>query len=68
MAVIQHCDGMGRPYYIYVGDRWNVGAGKKGIGHAGYVWLPLSTPANQPVALNWRQAWDLYDPWNTNVH
>lgn len=50
-----------------VAHRWNVGAGKKGIGHAGYVWLPLSTPPNQPIALNWRKAWDLYDPWNTNV-
>jgi len=35
MAVIQHCDGHGTPYHIYVGDRWNVGPGKKGIEHAG---------------------------------
>jgi len=66
-SIIQHCDGLGRPYYIYVGDRWNVGPGKKGIEHAGYVMLPLSTPNNKPVSLQWRSAWDLYDPWNLNV-
>ena len=49
-------------------DRWNVGAGRSGIEHAGYVWLPLSTPVGKPVSLAWRQAWDLYDPWNLNVH
>ena len=53
---------------IYVADRWNVGAGRSGIEHAGYVWLPLSTPVGKPVSLAWRQAWDLYDPWNLNVH
>ena len=115
MSVIQHCDGLGRPYYvrrqhfrrggrrvggaaseaprrrrrvggtavsprlflppirlpraqIYVGDRWNVGPGKKGIAHAGYVWLPIATPQGHSVSIAWRQAWDLYDPWNTNVH
>jgi hypothetical protein len=66
-AIIQHCDGLGRPYYIYVGDRWNAGPGKKGIEHAGYVWLPLSTPNGKSPSLQWRSAWDLYDPWNTNV-
>ena len=53
---------------IYVGDRWNVGPGKKGIAHAGYVWLPIATPQGHSVSIAWRQAWDLYDPWNTNVH
>jgi hypothetical protein len=66
-AVIQHCDGKGRPYYIYVADRWNVGPGRTGIEHAGYVWLPLSTPVGKPVSLQWRQAWDLFDPWNVGT-
>lgn len=62
-AVISHCDAAGKPYLVYVGDRWNFKLDET-LKLATYVFLPVEVEdSTGRFAVRWRASWNSAYPW-----